>query len=248
EIYQDHAGNLWLGTLNGLNRMDRQSEQFVRYQHDPENPQSISDDGIRAIYEDRAGNLWVGTANGLNKKPAGSERFERYFYDPQDPNSLSHNMISALLEDSAGDLWIGTDGGLTQMNPQTNTFTRFTEKDGLPSNSILCILEDASPDGEGPPDGGGGNLWLSTRRGLSQFTHRTNIRPAPHFKNYDFKDGLQGNDFDQGSCARLSSGELAFGGPNGVNIFFPDRIEDNMHNPPIVLTNFTKFNKPASLN
>ncbi|MCP4123002.1 MAG: hypothetical protein GY751_14720 [Bacteroidetes bacterium] len=51
-------------------------------------------------------------------------------------------MILALLEDSAGTLWIGTDGGLTRMDPDTGTFTRFTEKDGLPSNSILCILED----------------------------------------------------------------------------------------------------------
>ncbi len=242
EIYQDRSRNLWVGTTNGLNRMDRQREQFVRYQHDPENPTSISDDGIRAIYEDRAGNLWVGTTNGLNKKPPGSEGFDRYFHDPQDPNSLSHNIVFALLEDSTGTLWVGTDGGLTQMDPDTNTFTRFTEKDGLPSNSIQCILEDASPDGDAPPGGGGGNLWLSTKRGLSQF-----IRTPPHFKNYGFNDGLQGNDFDRGSCARLSSGELAFGGDNGVNIFLPDRIEDNTHIPPIVLTNFTILNKPVSL-
>jgi hypothetical protein len=117
------------------------------------------------------------------------------------------------------------------MDPQSNTFTRFTTQDGLPSNSIQCILESE-----------GGDLWLSTKRGLSRFT-----RTPPSFKNYDFNDGLQGNDFDRGSCARLSSGELAFGGSNGINIFFPARITDNAHVPPIVLTNFTIFNKPVSL-
>ena len=231
QVYEDRNGDLWLGTLNGLNRMDRQSEQFVHYHHDPENPHSISDDAIWAIYEDRAGNLWVGTYNGLNKKPPDSEQFESYFFDPQDPNSLSHNTVFALLQDSDGILWIGTGGGLTRMDPRTNTFTRFTEKDGLPSNSIQCILQDSE----------GGNLWLSTKRGLSQFN------PAlGSFKNYDFDDGLQGNDYSPG-CARLSSGELAFGGSNGVNIFFPDRITDNAHIPPIVLTNFTILNEPVSL-
>ncbi|MCP4542035.1 MAG: response regulator, partial [Chloroflexi bacterium] len=230
KIYEDRNGDLWLGTLNGLNRMDRQSEQFIHYRHDPENPHSISDDAIWAIYEDRAGNLWVGTYDGLNKKPPDSEQFESYFFDPQDPNSLSHNTVFALLQDSDGILWIGTGGGLTRMDPQTNTFTRFTEKDGLPSNSIQCILQD-----------GEGDLWLSTKRGLSQFTPTLSS-----FKNYDFDDGLQGNDFSPG-CARLSSGELAFGGSNGVNIFFPDRITNNTHVPPIVLTNFTILNEPVSL-
>jgi len=236
EIFEDRSGTLWLGTHNGLNRMDRQHGQFVRYQHDPENPFTISDDVIQAIYEDRAGNLWIGTANGLNKMPPGSGEFEQYFHDPQDPNSLSHNAVFALLEDSTGTLWVGTDGGLNQMDTQSNTFMRFGEKDGLPSNSIQCILED-----EAPP-GGGGDLWLSTRRGLSRFTPT-----SLSFQNYDFQDGLQGNDFQRKSCARLSTGELAFGGSNGVNLFFPGRIEDNAHVPPIVLTGFSKFNRPVSL-
>ncbi|MCP4404022.1 MAG: response regulator [bacterium] len=230
EIFEDRGGTLWIGTLNGLNRLDRQREQFARYVHDPDDPQSISDNAIWEIYEDRAGNLWIGTYNGLNKKPPGSEHFERYVFDPQNPNSLSHNSVFTVLENPVGMLWIGTGGGLTRMDPQTNSFTRFTEKDGLPSDSIQCILEHE------------GNLWLSTKRGLSQFSPN-----PPRFKNYNAKDGLQGNDFSR-ACAGLSSGELVFGGFDGINIFLPDRITDNTHVPPVVLTNFSILNTPVSLN
>ncbi|MCP4694245.1 MAG: response regulator, partial [Desulfobacterales bacterium] len=155
---------------------------------------------------------------------------ERYFSDPRDPDSLSHDTVFSLLENPAGTLWIGTGGGLTRMDTRTNTFTRFTENDGLPSNSIQCVLAHE------------GDLWISTKRGLSRFTP-----DPPRFRNYDVKDGLQGNDFSR-ACAGLSDGDVVFGGFDGINIFSPGRIEDNTRVPPIVLTNFTIANKPAVLN
>ena len=229
DIYEDRAGNLWIGTSAGLNRLDQESGQFVRYQHDPHDLSSISDSRVQDIYEDRLGNMWVGTTNGLNKMLPDGAGFERYYHDQEDPNSLAHNTVYVLLEDSAGMLWVGTDGGLNRLDVRSGEFSRFAEEDGLPSNSIQCILEDSS-----------GDLWISSRRGLSRFNPE-----KPLLRNYTFSDGLQGNDFGRGSCTKLSSGELAFGGSNGVNIFFPEQITDNTHVPPIVLTQFTKSNEPA---
>ncbi len=87
---------------------------------------------------------------------------------------------------------------------------------GLPSGVIQCILDDRS-----------GRLWLSTRKGISRFD--------PHngtFRNYDVYDGLQGNDFAINSCYEDSqSGEMFFGGSNGITAFFPERIRDNPYVP-----------------
>ena len=54
--------NLWLGGIgSGLIKFDRDTERFTHYQHNPENPHSLSNDSIFAIYEDQEGVLWIGT-------------------------------------------------------------------------------------------------------------------------------------------------------------------------------------------
>ena len=60
-----------------------------------------------------------------------------------------------------------------------------------------------------------GNLWLSTNKGLPRFNRQTSTL----FRNYDLRDGLQGNEFDQGSHFAAADGELFFGGIHGVKCF-----------------------------
>ncbi|OQY44394.1 MAG: hypothetical protein B6242_12750, partial [Anaerolineaceae bacterium 4572_78] len=94
----DHDGTLWIGTLNGgLNKFDKDTEKFTRYQHDPDNPHSLSHDYIRAIHEDTDGFLWIGTyGGGLNKFDKKTEKFTRYQHDADDSDSLSHDNITSL--------------------------------------------------------------------------------------------------------------------------------------------------------
>ena len=59
----------WIGTEDGgLNRFNADSGTFMRYMHDPKNPDSISHDTAWEILEATDGSLWVGTlAAGLNR-------------------------------------------------------------------------------------------------------------------------------------------------------------------------------------
>jgi signal transduction histidine kinase/ligand-binding sensor domain-containing protein/serine phosphatase RsbU (regulator of sigma subunit) len=231
-LYEDSQGTLWVGTWGGgLNRFDPATETFTHYRHDPENPRSVSDDVIRTIFEDRTGALWLGTnGGGLNRFDRETETFSHYRHDPADPDSLSDNVVRTIYEDRTGLLWIGVDGGgLNKFDRQTETFSHYREKDGLVNDTIYGILEDDE-----------GNLWLSTNNGLSKFNPQTET-----FKNYNASDGLQSNEFNQGAYHRSQSGELFFGGINGFNAFFADRIQDNPHPPPVVLTGFRIFNEPV---
>jgi len=88
-IVQDHAGFIWFGTTNGLNRYD--GYNIVTYRNDSENPYSLSGNFIEALYEDRSGTLWVGTRSGLNAFDRRTERFTRYLHDPADSRSLSNS-------------------------------------------------------------------------------------------------------------------------------------------------------------
>jgi len=57
---------------------------------------------------------------------------------------------------------------------------------------------------------------MSTNRGLAQFNPKTKT-----FHNYTKNDGLQDDEFNTGSFFKSASGELLFGGVNGLTIFRP---------------------------
>jgi signal transduction histidine kinase/streptogramin lyase len=230
-IGEDHAGNLWLGADILRNR---RVTSYARADHPKQN---------NVIHEDRQERLWIGTSNGLYQFHHDRETFTRYFHDPANPNSLGHNFIKTIFEDRAGNLWIGTTDGLNKFNPETETFIRYHEKDGLPNTFIYGILGDpASRDG---------NLWMSTNRGLSKLflSGAEGFNPATgKFRNYDLQDGLQSYEFNTGAYHRSKrTGEMFFGGINGINIFHPDSVKDSDYLASIVLTDFKKFDLPVQL-
>lgn len=173
-LYEDRDGIIWIGTGGGgLDRYDKETNSFTHYRHDPQNPQSISDNTIapfrlQAIREDTEGKLWIGTQNGLNVLDKSTGTFKHYFHDPNNLNSLSHNYIGALLFDSQGILWIGTEGGgLNRFDPKNETFTRYVPNPatsrGLGGVRITSLVQ-----------GGEGTLWIATLdNGLFKFDQAT---------------------------------------------------------------------------
>jgi two-component sensor histidine kinase/ligand-binding sensor domain-containing protein len=247
-IFEDRSGILWIGTIEGgLNKLvsgagEGSRPAFIRYAHDPNDPDSLSNNRVYTVYEDRSDRLWIGTAGGLNRLVPGTEEgaspvFVRYRHIPDKPDSLSNDRVFSIYEDRTGAFWVGTyGGGLNKFVPGTEegaspVFIHYKEKDGLPNDVIYAILEDNK-----------GNLWLSTNKGLSKFNPQTET-----FRNYDVNDGLQSNEFNSGAYYRSQSGEMFFGGINGFNAFYPDSIRDNPYIPPVVITNFQVFNKSVPI-
>ena len=67
-IIEDSRGIIWVGTNGGgLNRYDREKDQFQQLRHDRGNSRSISSDLVASIAEDHNGHLLIGTNDaGLN--------------------------------------------------------------------------------------------------------------------------------------------------------------------------------------
>ncbi|MFQ6676418.1 MAG: two-component regulator propeller domain-containing protein [Fidelibacterota bacterium] len=232
DLYMDSGETLWLATGGGLNRLNTTTNEITYYRHDPDDPKSLSGNDTRVIYEDRSRSLWIGTdANGLSRlswNDGEGEEFIRFQHIPEDPESVSSNRIKSIYQDRTGTLWIGTGGaGLNRFDRVTETFKHYTEEDGLPSDVVYGILEDDD-----------GNLWLSTNRGLSRFDPQTG-----EFRNYDLYDGLQSNEFNTASYFKSRSGEMFFGGINGLNAFHPEKIREYEYIPPVVITDFQIFNE-----
>jgi len=234
-ITEDGAGGLWLGVYGrGLEHFDPEREIFTHYEyHLGEVQASLAFyREVWAVYRARDGRIWIGTTRGLYGFDPTTGTAAHYDHDPQDPSSISNNAIYAITEDRAGRLWLGTwGGGLNQLDRSAGTLVHYTVKDGLPNNTVYCILED-------PAD----QLWLSTNDGLSRFDPSARV-----FRNYDSGDGLQSNEFNTGACSSTPQGEMFFGGVNGFNAFFPDRVEDSSTVPPVVLTALTSEGQPLPL-
>ncbi len=206
-MVQDRQGFMWFGTEDGLNRYDGYT--FVTYRNAPDDPHSLSNNGVLALYEDREGVLWIGTTDGLNRFDAASGQFTDYRHDPNDPDSLGDNKVWAIYEDANGALWIGAEnGGLSRLDRKTGKFTHYqndpANSHSLSHNSIRAILEDQT-----------GMLWIGTYGGgLNRFD-----RAAGQFTTYRHNpDDPQSLSHDKVTAlATDASGALWIGTEGGVN-------------------------------
>ena len=73
----DHAGTLWVGTQNGLDRFDRNTGEFTTFGE----RDGLPNNAVEGILEDSTGNLWLSTGNGLSKFDPRARTFKNYFSD-----------------------------------------------------------------------------------------------------------------------------------------------------------------------
>jgi signal transduction histidine kinase/ligand-binding sensor domain-containing protein/DNA-binding response OmpR family regulator len=188
---------------------------------------------IQFIYEDSRGLVWIATFMGkVFCYDQARDTVVEFRSDPKNASTISGRQVNEIYEDTKGRLWFATNNGLNKLDRSTNSFVRLSERVGLPSNDIRGILEDDH-----------GCLWITTNKGISKFDPETN-----HFRHYDASYGLEPTaDVFFGKGCRTRNGEMYFGGAAGFTRFHPDSVDDNPFIPPIVITSFTKFDKPCQL-
>jgi len=225
QTYEDHQGQLWVATYyGGLNLLNPDTKRFIRITGDTAEKNIIYGNNILAITEDAAGHLWLGTDDGgLNCYTPATGVYRHYFAGGEKKPD-----IRIIFEDSKKRLWIG-QAGLYLFHPETNSFTVYTDKGGLSTAIIKGIAEDKA-----------GNLWISSNNGLTQFNPDKLTA-----RQFNVADGLQGLEFEAGAVMKTHEGELFFGGMNGFNCFYPEKIQNNSFIPPVYITGFQLFNAPV---
>lgn len=126
-LQYDMDGNLWIGTINDLCILNRQTERIQIIENDYFKADSPSHGSIKSIFRDRQGGMWIGTYwGGANYYHPLHRRFGTIMRMPSGI-PLNDNIINCISEDSDGSLWIGTNhGGINHYSPEGNNNTSET--------------------------------------------------------------------------------------------------------------------------
>jgi ligand-binding sensor domain-containing protein/signal transduction histidine kinase len=144
---EDRDGSMWIANDEGINHIfgSGQNRRVVSY----ETRNGLAYFSTRALLEDRQGDLWIGTDNGLSHLHRGA------FIIDAATAALAHAKIWAIHEDVDGGLWFGTrNSGLYRF--RDGRIAHYTTDDGLASNAVYQIVEDAR-----------GHFWMSGPGGVS---------------------------------------------------------------------------------
>jgi len=132
-ILEDENDNIWVGTYGGgLCMLNLEERNCISYSHDPEDPNTISDNIVFSIYEDPQGRFWIGTNSGLNMFYPATGSFRRFGVS----EGLANEVIYGILPDDNNCIWLSTNLGISRFNLETFEVKNFNMNDGLQSNEF----------------------------------------------------------------------------------------------------------------
>lgn len=132
-FYDKETNCLWIGTRNGLNKLDLKWGRIKNYCHHPGDPCSIADNDIgKSIFKDRQGIIWIATGGkGFMRYDPVADNFDTYSY-PINMTDVGErleriNLVNQIAQDLRNDtiLWVGTSSGLLRFNKANGKFKRF---------------------------------------------------------------------------------------------------------------------------
>jgi diguanylate cyclase (GGDEF)-like protein len=225
-LYAARDGRIWIGTHGGgANVLDPSSGKVVQLPSEASDPGAVSSRNVTGFAEEPSGIMWIATEGGGLDLADSSGRVLRVFrHVDEDATSLPGDTVYGVTVDQSGRVWAATNRGLARVlgsptRPNDIHFQIFGRAEGLAGDVVYGVVPDAS-----------GSLWMSGNSGLTRYDPESG-----GFRTYHVQHGLQGEEFVTGAYRRLRSGQLAFGGPGGFNVFDPQSIEGSSAPPRVAL-------------
>ncbi|MBC7899190.1 MAG: hypothetical protein H7070_03970 [Saprospiraceae bacterium] len=173
KLIEDRRGTIWVGTGEGLFRLERSGYEFDLVRVELDSGGGDSSRYVFSLYEDRSGSVWSGTENSLFRITEDGP--SAAYVSNESPPIYFHT----LLEDTKGNFWVGTlKRGLFQFSIDQNETPQpvrhVTPEGDSAVNWIETIVESFD-----------GKIWLGTSSGLYEFNPE-----ASKFYRYTRQSGL----------------------------------------------------------
>ena len=216
----DAAGSLWLGTVSGVFRSDR--EMWGR---EVRAPAASPVNEIQAMLADEKGNLWIGTrGEGIRVKPVACVQSPAACtvadHGPADTDhrpavygaadGLPSPYITDLTLDADGRIWAGTWQGIASLEPGSGEWTQPVLPEALPSGHITAVLAQ------------GRQLWIGTGNGLARYDIATGALSAEEAIARHFVQDLALDSSQRLWVATEGGGIFASDGAGGWTLYQAD--------------------------
>ena len=214
-LFFDRQNYLWVGTHNGLSRMDIKTGNCTNYLNDPKDSLSLGTGPINSIAQEKDGTIWVASFE-MQRLDTKTGKFRHY-------QSGSGTVLNIYI-DATGKIWAAGFNGLYFFDPKKNSFKKFTNPvfpDGI--DQVYGIIED---DKE--------NLWLSTKNAIIKINKErggVKIFNAAQGVQYISEDIWMEN-------IKTKDGRLFLGSLKGYYTFKPDELVDERTAPLLQFTSF----------
>ncbi|MGX5172659.1 ligand-binding sensor domain-containing protein [Aliikangiella sp. IMCC44653] len=218
----DSDANLWIGTISsGIEKINLNSGESIKYKHEPNSNNGLSDNGITNIMQDSRGDIWITTYNGgLHKYYSETNTFKAFSRKTNVKNSIANDNLFHVMEDDDGYLWVSSDGGgISRFDRGSTQFEDFTysEKNSksLSGNNVISITQDSK-----------GRFWIGTLgNGLNRWEPQNRRKGINEFQHYTIDNGL--NSSTVYGVLEDSSGYIWVSTTRGLNKLDPetDKIE-----------------------
>jgi len=155
------GSKLWLGTAEGLVRLDTAQRGVEVWRRDEHKPGALPFEQLMSLDTDRQGRLWVGAIGGLAWRDPASGAFTRVALG----ETVAAQSIQRVLVDRAGVIWAGSREGLHRIDPKTLAVTSYLvdpDDAATVSGRIYALMQDRD-----------GILWVGTENGLDRFDPAT---------------------------------------------------------------------------
>ncbi len=149
KIIEDKNSDIWMcGAEKGVIKFERKTGKVISFEHNPDDPESVSDNTNLTIMVDKGGLIWSGTwKEGVNYFNPNCLQFGHIKHESNKPNTLKDNGILSFFEESESQIIVGTNRSLCYFNPKTYSFInpiyKDLDKDWLIERSqVSFILQD----------------------------------------------------------------------------------------------------------
>lgn len=214
---------LWVGTINGLNRLHKKSGTVIRYPVLESEQKNIH---ITGLSLDHVGNLWITTEfHGLHRLNIVTESILEIIPSDNDENLFRQYRLLCINTSKNGNVWIGSWGGglffYDMKSGQSRRYQHNPEHSNTLSNDIVySVLEDET-----------GIVWIGSWDGLNRFDPSIGSFVVEKYQ-FDRNSSICGNIVT--SIYQEKSGALWFGTKfNGASRYDPTRLDFQWlsHNP-----------------
>jgi ligand-binding sensor domain-containing protein len=153
-LIQDHAGEWWVATIEGLFRFPRVSrfEQLAKAEPIAHytTKDGLAEDYVGNLFEDSRGDIWISSFAADKEVLTRWERASGKFYRYSERDGLlPFNAARSFIEDAANNLWVGfRNGGVARY--RDGRFRLYSAQDGMPAGTVNDFLLDRA-----------GRLWIT---------------------------------------------------------------------------------------